>query len=75
MQRNAKIAAAQLVRRLFLAAALLAAGSDAKVGALFAQAELARNFCGQRSTLLAPTPKHRALWTAMEQKLRGRLGQ
>jgi hypothetical protein len=54
---------------------LLAAGSDPKVGALFAQAELARNFCGQRSTLLAPTPKHRALWTAMDQKLRGRLGQ
>ncbi len=51
---------------------LLAAGSDPKVGVLFAQAELARNFCGHRSTLLAPTPKHRALWTAIDRKLRGR---
>jgi len=41
---------------------LLAAGSEPKLGALFAQAELNRSFCGQRSPLLAPTPKHRALW-------------
>lgn len=41
---------------------LLAAGSEPKVGALFAQAELNRNFCGHRNPLLAPTPKHRALW-------------
>jgi hypothetical protein len=41
---------------------LLSAGSEPKVGALFAQAELNRSFCGQRSPLLAPTPKHRALW-------------
>ena len=40
---------------------LLAAGSDPRVGALFAQAELHRSFCGQRSPLLAPTPKHSAL--------------
>ena len=44
--------------------ALLAAGSEPKIGALFAQAELNRNFCGQRNPLLAPTPKHRALWKA-----------
>jgi hypothetical protein len=41
---------------------LLAAGSEPKVGALFAQAELSRSYCGQHSPLLAPTPKHRALW-------------
>lgn len=45
---------------------LLAAGSEPKVGALFAQAELNRSFCGQREPLLAPTPKHRALWKASE---------
>lgn len=37
---------------------LLAAASDAKVGELFARAELKRNFCGQRSPILAATPKH-----------------
>ena len=41
---------------------LLSAGSEPKVAALFAQAELNRSFCGQRNILLAPTPKHRALW-------------
>ena len=41
---------------------LLSAGSEPKVGALFAQAELNRSYCGQRNILLAPTPKHRALW-------------
>ena len=41
---------------------LLAAGSEPKVGALFAQAELNRSFCGQRNLLLAPTFKYRALW-------------
>jgi hypothetical protein len=45
---------------------LLAAGSEPKVGALFASAELHRTFCGQRSPLLAPTPKHRALWKAVQ---------
>ncbi|MBV9347999.1 MAG: hypothetical protein JO245_08480 [Pseudolabrys sp.] len=44
---------------------LIAAGSEPKVTALFAQAELHRSFCGQRSPLLAPTPKHRALWKAL----------
>lgn len=41
---------------------LLAAGSEPKIGALFAQAELSRSYCGQRTSLLAPTPRHRALW-------------
>jgi hypothetical protein len=41
---------------------LLSAGSEPKLGALFAQAELNRSFCGQRTPLLTPTPKHRALW-------------
>jgi hypothetical protein len=41
---------------------LLSAGSEPKIGALFAQAELNRSYCGQRSSLLAPTPKHSALW-------------
>jgi hypothetical protein len=36
---------------------LLAAGSEPKVRELFARAELKRNFCGQRSHLLTPTPK------------------
>ncbi len=43
---------------------LLAAGSEPKVGALFAQAELNRSYCGQRNPLMMPTPKHRALWKA-----------
>jgi hypothetical protein len=59
----------ELIERSTLACALdrftlLAAGSEPKVGALFAQAELSRSFCGQRNPLLAPTPKHRALWKA-----------
>lgn len=41
---------------------LLAAGSEPKIGALFAEAELRRNFCDQRNLLLAPTFKYRALW-------------
>jgi hypothetical protein len=36
---------------------LLAAGSDPKLAARFARAELRRNFCGQRSVFLAATPK------------------
>lgn len=36
---------------------LVAAGSEPKVSELFARAELRRRFCGQRSHLLAPTPK------------------
>lgn len=60
-----------LVERLTLSCALdrltlLAAGSDPKVGALFAQAELHRTYCGQRDTILAPTPKYKVLWKALE---------
>jgi hypothetical protein len=47
---------------------LLSAGNEPKFGALFAQAELHRSFCGQRSMLLAPTPKHAMLWKAVEAK-------
>lgn len=59
-----------LVPRSTLACALdrltlLAAGSEPKVGALFAQAELNRSFCGQREPLLAATPKYRVLWQAL----------
>lgn len=43
---------------------LLSAGSEPKVGVLFAQAELHRSFCGQRDTILAPTPKYHLLWQA-----------
>ncbi|MEP7031685.1 MAG: hypothetical protein ABI830_12185 [Pseudolabrys sp.] len=62
---------AEFVERSTLACALdrltlLAAGSEPKVSALFAQAELSRGFCGQRNPLLAPTPKHRALWRAVQ---------
>jgi hypothetical protein len=58
---------AEFVERSTLACALdrltlLAAGSEPKIGALFAQAELNRSYCGQRNILLAPTPKHTALW-------------
>lgn len=45
---------------------LLYAGSEPKIGALFAQAELHRTFCGQRDPLMTPTPKYRALWKALE---------
>jgi hypothetical protein len=43
---------------------LLSAGSEPKVGALFAQAELHRSFCGQHDPILAPTPKYHLLWQA-----------
>jgi len=51
---------------------LLAAGSEPKVGALFAQAELHRTYCGQRDTILAPTPKYKVLWKALENRRSGR---
>lgn len=44
---------------------LLSAGSEPKVGALFAQAELRRDFCGQRDAILASTPKYTLLWKAL----------
>jgi hypothetical protein len=55
---------------------LLAAGSEPKLGALFAQAELNRSYCGQRDPILAATPKYHLLWKAMatrpEPRLNGR---
>jgi hypothetical protein len=53
---------ATAVERNLLACALdrltlLAAGSEPKLRALFAHAELRRKFCGQRSHLLTPTPR------------------
>jgi len=47
---------------------LLAAGSEPKIGALFAEAELRRRFCGQRDPIIAPTPKYTALWKALAQR-------
>jgi hypothetical protein len=44
---------------------LLSAGSEPKVGALFARAELRRDFCGQRDAILASTPKYTLLWKAL----------
>ena len=44
---------------------LLSAGSFPKVGALFARAELNREFCGQHDPILTPTPKYRLLWKAL----------
>lgn len=61
---------AEFVDRSTLACALdrltlLSAGSEPKVGALFAQAELHRSFCGQRDPILAATPKYHLLWKAL----------
>ena len=44
---------------------LLSAGSEPKVGALFAEAELHRSFCGERDPIIAATPKYRLLWEAL----------
>jgi hypothetical protein len=59
-----------LIARETLACALdrltpLSAGSEPKIGALFAQAELHRSFCGQHDPILAPTPKFKLLWKAL----------
>jgi len=61
---------AEFVERSTLACALdrltlLAAGSEPKVGTLFARAELNRSYCGQRNTILAATPKYHLLWKAL----------
>jgi hypothetical protein len=52
---------------------LVAAGSDPKIGALFAQAELKRTFCGANNVFLAATPR-RNDWIEAERdpRLRGR---
>jgi len=44
---------------------LLYAGSEPKIGTLFAHAELNRSYCGQRDPLMTATPKFRALWKAI----------
>ena len=61
---------AEFIERSTLACALdrltlLAAGSEPKIGTLFAKAELNRNFCGERDPILAPTPKYKLLWQAL----------
>ena len=52
---------------------LLSAGSDPKIGALFARAELKRKFCGHRSPLLAATPKRPVPQSPPTLKLRGQV--
>jgi hypothetical protein len=71
-------AGAEIVDRRMIACALdrltmIAAGSERKTAALFAQAEVKRNFCGTNSVFLAATPK-RMDWieAARDPKLRGR---
>ena len=68
----------ELVDRGMLACALnrltlIAAGSEPKIGALFAQAELKRTFCGANNVFLAATPR-RNDWIEAERdpRLRGR---
>ncbi len=68
----------ELVDRHMVACALdrltlISAASDPKLTALFARAELKRNFCGQNSVFLAATPR-RTDWieAARDPKLRGR---
>jgi hypothetical protein len=60
----------ELIERSTLACALdrltlLSAGSFPKVGALFAHAELKRQFCVQHEPILTPTPKYQLLWKAL----------
>jgi hypothetical protein len=68
----------ELIDRRMIACALdrltlVAAGSEPKLGALFARAELKRTFCGQQGVLVAATPK-RNDWidAARDPRLRGR---
>jgi hypothetical protein len=53
--------------------ALIAAGGEPRIGALFARAELKRTFCGTNSVFVAATPK-RNDWieAARDPRLRGR---
>jgi len=67
--QGTKLGGADFIDRSTLACALdrltlLSAGSEPKVGVLFAEAELHRSFCGQHDPILAPTPKYRLLWKA-----------
>jgi hypothetical protein len=52
---------------------LLSSSSDPKVAGLFARAEVNREFCRQRSQLLAATPKRAVPTTPPAVKLRGRI--
>ncbi len=53
---------------------LMAAGSDPKIGELFARAELKRTFCGQRSPIIAATPRlGPSAALVPDMKLRGRI--
>jgi hypothetical protein len=45
---------------------LLSAGSEPKIGALFAKAELNRSYCGEHDPIIAATPKYKLLWKALE---------
>jgi len=68
-----KLGGGEFIERGTLACALerltlLSAGSEPKIGALFAQAELNRRFCGQRDPVLAPTPKYQLLWKALAKR-------
>lgn len=47
---------------------LLAAGSEPKIGTVFAQAELNRSYCGQHDPILAATPKYHLLWKAIAKR-------
>ena len=51
---------------------LLSAGSETKVGALFAQAELNRSYCGQCDPILAATPKYHLMWKAITNRTEAR---
>jgi hypothetical protein len=68
----------ELIDRRIIACAidrlsLVAAGSEAKLGALFARAELKRTFCGQQRVFVAATPKRNDwLEAARDPRLRGR---
>ncbi len=73
-------AGVEIVERDIVACALdrltlLSAGSEPKIGALFARAELKRTFCGLKGPILAATPKRALDWidAAKDPKLRGRL--
>lgn len=70
----------EIVQRSAIACALdrltlLSAGSEPKIGAIFAQAELNRTFCGLNDPILAATPKRALDWidARKDPKLRGRL--
>jgi hypothetical protein len=61
----------EFVQRSTLACALdrltlLSAGSEPKIGVLFAKAELHRSFCGEHDPIIAATPKYKLLWKALE---------